>query len=430
MPPLSIGKSGSSKVNTKSVFKTQGLGTVDSNHKEKMDDFKRKKEILPEMINELASIKNKIKELNANKDYNLHKELKTMEEEARDLENEINNIQSGKEEYKYLLDAGLLLHQYYDCVNNPSVEKNTRPSHAWKKNKKDTSVGDISIKKNSIINVNFKISEETDKEKENELIIISSTTNIRRSIIKQPLKRSEMLDEYKSIIDPNWVKKMDTQIRAEESICEDCQLPRILQYRESKYVCQKCGVEENTFIDSDRPSFKDPPPEANYFAYKRINHFNELLAQFQAKESTHIPKDVFEMIKKELKKERKQPKDLHYDLVKGYLKKHSDKKYNQYYDHIFHIINRLNGDKPLSMTPEMESNLRYLFLQIQEPFDKYCPIDRKNFISYNFVFNKFCQMLGYKEFLKYFPLLKSKDKLYEQEKIWQKIMVEIGLSCK
>ena len=108
------------------------------------------------------------------------------------------------------------------------------------------------------------------------------------------------------------------------------------------------------------------------------------------------------------------------------FKASSDKKYNQHYDHIFHIINRLNGDKPLSMTPEMEEKLRYLFLQIQEPFEKYCPEDRKNFISYNFVFYKFCEMLGYYEFLRYFPLLKSKDKLYDQEKIWQKIMGDIG----
>ncbi|NQY31278.1 MAG: hypothetical protein HRT69_17650 [Flavobacteriaceae bacterium] len=37
------------------------------------------------------------------------------------------------------------------------------------------------------------------------------------------------------------------------------------------------------------------------FAYKIINHFNEWLAQFQAKESTEIPKEVFDKIILEIK---------------------------------------------------------------------------------------------------------------------------------
>ena len=41
----------------------------------------------------------------------------------------------------------------------------------------------------------------------------------------------------------------------------------------------------------------------NYFyAYKRINHFREILAQFQAKESTQIQEEVIENIKLQIKK--------------------------------------------------------------------------------------------------------------------------------
>jgi len=42
-------------------------------------------------------------------------------------------------------------------------------------------------------------------------------------------------------------------------------------------ICQKCGLQQNILIESDKPSFKDPPLEICYFSYKRINHFNELL---------------------------------------------------------------------------------------------------------------------------------------------------------
>ena len=78
----------------------------------------------------------------------------------------------------------------------------------------------------------------------------------------------------------------------------------ILNQTEALYECVKCGNTHFTIIDSDKPSYKEPPREVSYFAYKRINHFNEWLAQFQAKESTEIPKDVFDLIWIEIKKER------------------------------------------------------------------------------------------------------------------------------
>jgi hypothetical protein len=40
-------------------------------------------------------------------------------------------------------------------------------------------------------------------------------------------------------------------------------------------ICENCGLQENILIESDKPSFKDPPMEVSYFSYKRINHYNE-----------------------------------------------------------------------------------------------------------------------------------------------------------
>ena len=87
-------------------------------------------------------------------------------------------------------------------------------------------------------------------------------------------------------------------------ISEKCNVEKIIYLSEGKQICPICSEENFILIDSDKPSYKDPPGEVSYFAYKRINHFNEWLAQFQAKESTDIPEDVYEKILVELKKER------------------------------------------------------------------------------------------------------------------------------
>ena len=62
-----------------------------------------------------------------------------------------------------------------------------------------------------------------------------------------------------------------------------------------------------------------------------------------------------------------------------------------------------------------------MFKEIQNPFQKHCPKHRKNFLSYSYVIHKFIQLLGIDEYLIYFPLLKSREKLYQQDKIWKEI---------
>ena len=73
------------------------------------------------------------------------------------------------------------------------------------------------------------------------------------------------------------------------------------------------------------------------------------------------------------------------------------------------------------MPQELEERLRIMFKDIQKPFDDNCPTERKNFLSYSYVLYKFCELLSEDKYLKYFPLLKSKEKLYQQDLIWNKI---------
>ena len=60
-----------------------------------------------------------------------------------------------------------------------------------------------------------------------------------------------------------------------EFYCNTCNQEKTLINSEASYVCQKCGNASFIIIDSERPSYKEPPSEISYFAYKRINHFNE-----------------------------------------------------------------------------------------------------------------------------------------------------------
>lgn len=96
------------------------------------------------------------------------------------------------------------------------------------------------------------------------------------------------------------------------------------------------------------------------------------------------------------------------------------------YEHIPYIINRITGIPNPHFTPELEEQLRNMFKETQVPYLKHAPVNRKNFLSYSYTLYKLLQILGEHHYLKFFPLLKSRDKLHQQEQIWQKICEDLG----
>ncbi len=108
--------------------------------------------------------------------------------------------------------------------------------------------------------------------------------------------------------------------------------------------------------------------------------------------------------------------------IREYLKK---LKLNKYYEHVPHIINRLNGLPPPIMKREIEERLRIMFKEIQGPFMEVCPKSRKNFLSYSYVLHKFVELLELDEYKSCFPLLKSREKLHQQDLIWKNICAKL-----
>jgi hypothetical protein len=189
-------------------------------------------------------------------------------------------------------------------------------------------------------------------------------------------------------------------------------------------VCRDCGIATQTLTQElTYKEEQETSEKVMTYSYKRENHFNEWISQFQAQETTTIPPEVIEQLRTELKKMKiKKLCEITHAKVRGLLKK---LRLNKYYEHVPYIVNSLNGMEPPKMSQILEEKLRIMFKEIQEPFDKHCPSDRKNFLSYSYVLYKFCELLGEDQFLQCFPLLKSKEKLYQQDVIWRLICIEL-----
>ena len=378
--------------------------TLDALHSDKIKQFNQNQSSLKKMEMELVVLRKKLsnyekKKLKELTDEQIEDKF-NIKENIEKLQDKVKSIKSKSEDIDYFLDTGNLLFQYYTITNdiaNGNVKKNTLK----KKHSNDTNKSVMEYFK-AVADTSSDSSEDEQKPANSQKKVFQSRANI--------------YDQYMIKTDSNFVlKNEDSSI----DICQQCGVEKTLYISDGKLICNLCGEETTILVDSDKPSYKDPPREVSYFAYKRINHFNEWLAQFQAKESTDIPQDVYDNIIIELKKERIiNMSELTPQKLREILKK---LKKNKYYEHIPHIINKLNGIPPPVMSRETEEELRRMFKEIQLPFHKYCPANRKNFLSYSYVLHKFVQLLELDEFLPCFMLLKSREKLHQQDQIWKKI---------
>jgi hypothetical protein len=213
---------------------------------------------------------------------------------------------------------------------------------------------------------------------------------------------------------------MNTFVR-ETDICQSCFKGEMIPLDdEGVLVCNNCAINVPYLIENEKPSYKEPPKEVCFYAYRKINHWKEILAQHQGKETTQIPDDVIEQIIQQIKKERIGLEQLTYDKTKEILKKLG---FNKYYEHIAFIKNKL-GIKPPLFSPELEDTLCNLFMEIQPAYAKACPDYRVNFLHYYYVLYKLLELLGETQYLNDIPLLKDREKLIEQDEIWKKICID------
>jgi len=201
--------------------------------------------------------------------------------------------------------------------------------------------------------------------------------------------------------------------------CTQCKQGELIVYEEDGVVmCNHCSQILEYIIDSSKPSNKEMPNEVSYTAYIRLNHFKEILSQFQAKETTYIDPAVIEAIKNRIKKERIQDiQEIDNITMREILKRI---RLNKYFEHI-QYINSLLGIKPPTMSEELINTLCVLFIELQEPWALYCPQSRTNFFNYTYTLYQLCVLLDQKQYLPYIPMLKDLTKQKEQDMIWKKM---------
>lgn len=205
---------------------------------------------------------------------------------------------------------------------------------------------------------------------------------------------------------------------AGEDACSKCQAPMCYWQHRSLMICERCG-ESKLYLNavSSAMPFGDETGYYN-FSYRRINHFNEHLQHAQGKEKARVPDEIVEEVGAILRRQRIAPTEATCGDVRNALKA---LKHRKHYEHATQIRARLSGSAPLQLPPDVESQCKMMFMALQQAFDKFCPENRKNMLSYSYCLYKFLELLGYDNMLDTCQLLKGKDKLARQDAIFNSI---------
>lgn len=363
------------KTNKKINVEKNKIITLDGKHREILDNFNEKHtHDIPNLKEQKKALKNVLNTLVLPKQI---EEKLDIEDKLSEISKKIRNIKLEKKQY--LLTNSKHIFDYFE-------------------NKKNITNCEVST--NSLLDKFFKV-------------------NSGNKDIKQH-KTNDIVCNYLKNVDESFLD-INNYINT-SNVCNSCDKGELIPIDEDGLlVCNHCAKSIPYLIENEKPSYKEPPKEVCFYAYKRINHFREILAQFQAKETTQIPEKVIEDIKLQIKKERIELKTLTNNKAKEILKKLG---YNKYYEHI-PFIKDIIGIKPPVMTPELEDTLCNLFMDIQGPYAKFCPDDRVNFLNYYYTVYKLCELLDQNQFLPYFPMLKDREKRIDQDNIWKQICNEL-----
>ena len=367
----------------KKIAEKSIVNTIDEKHTEMLNHFHDiETNTLPKLIAEKNRLKHRLSKL-ANTNIDLEMEIK---DKIQSIRTKIAALKTQRT--NYLLDNSKYIFQYFEDKKKISSGENNQNTNA--------------------LNSFFKI---------------KATTEQRANL------QSEKYTSSKKALQLYW-KNVNNEVFnihdfvIPSDICESCCAGELIpQDEEGILICNndRCGKFITHIVDSAKPANKEPPNEVSYTAYIRLNHFKEILAQFQAKETTQIPEDVVEQIQLQIKKERINLEQLTHYKTKEILKKLG---FNKYYEHIAFIKNKL-GMKPPVFSPELEEILCNLFMEIQSPYSKMCPDYRVNFLNYYYVLYKFCELLGEDQYLEDIPMLKDREKLIEQDETWKKMCIEL-----
>lgn len=208
-------------------------------------------------------------------------------------------------------------------------------------------------------------------------------------------------------------------------VCMNCYEEQMTMDKGSDlWVCSYCGtttipVENVSFVQRSRKKYR-PRLYSDDF-YKRVVHFRGWLRRLQGKERNKVSRDIIDLVRSHL--EKNNCRDIHYWTIRSTLEVLQLKRF---YNNTVTIMQAIRGEPLVHLTASQENRLINMFLDLKSSFQVIANM-RVNMLSYPYVIRKLCELLDWKEMASLVPLLKSSNRISNQDMLWKLICEHSGL---
>ena len=200
------------------------------------------------------------------------------------------------------------------------------------------------------------------------------------------------------------------------TLCPECRQP----FSESK-MCEECGIfyDEPEYIVHDLYNYQARPQRL----YNRLDHFKEVLGQFQGREGKNIPPAILHQMKYELPV-------FSIATALDVMKVMRKLKLTKYMENFYYILFAVTGTQPPYIKREIEDKIVRMFKLIDNVWFSIGRDKRRSFLNYYYILFKLLQLMGQTELLPQVPLLRTRLRLRQHDLIWKKVCDELGWTWK
>jgi hypothetical protein len=206
---------------------------------------------------------------------------------------------------------------------------------------------------------------------------------------------------------------------------------------ENHSVCEKCGFVPATTHNSVSYKDIDRVNMSSKYTYDRRSHFRDTIAQYQGKQNSSIPKQVYDDLIAQLVSHRivpedhaSMPKEVAFEKV---TREHiliflREIRQTKHYEDVVLIHHTLTGRPPPDIS-HLENDLMNDFNILVETYDKkYKTPERKNFINTQYVLFQLLRRHRFPCKKEDFNMLKTVDRKYFHDQVCSELFAEIGWS--
>ena len=203
-------------------------------------------------------------------------------------------------------------------------------------------------------------------------------------------------------------------------VCEDCKTP-LQKEDDYLFVCENCGYSVKHLTSSISFNENTRINATQRYVYDKRAHFGDSIKKFQGKQNTTISKKVYTDLWDKLAKHQIDIQNFTKTHLLEFLRLNG---HSGHYEDYALIYFEMTGIAPPDIS-HLEQELFELFDKIDPIYERVKPVERTNFLNGQFVLFKLLQKLKYPCKEEDFYILKTREKMLEHDQIWKKICNEL-----